>query len=198
MGELGGSSLSPFTITNTGSDSFTITTTGGKGKIEGKQDGFAAVFMQLPANQNFEASAHVKVNAMGDSKQAAFGMMLRDDIYINYTAKDGLVLNSNYLAAAALTNNGAATTAIFSRIDTALVKSGNTVDVAANSEYDIKIKRVGQEVELTFGNATETITDKALTAVDQEYDYLCLFAIRNFGVTFTNVEVKLTGISQGA
>ncbi len=198
MGELGGASLTPFTITNTGSDSFTITTTGGKGKIEGKQDGFAAVFMQIPANKNFEATAHVKVNTMGSEKQAAFGMMLRDDIYINYTAKDGLVLNSNYLAAGALTNDGAATTAIFRRVNTTLTKSGNTADVAANSEYDIKIKRVGQEVELTFGEATETVTDVALTAVDHDYDYICLFAIRNFAVTFTNVKVEFTGDSQGA
>ncbi len=198
MGELGGSSLDPFTITCTDESTFSITCTGGKGKIQGSSDGFASVFRQIPMNKNFTASATVKVNAMGGTQQAAFGMMLRDDIYMNKTAKQGLVLNSNYVAAGALTNKEAATTAIFSRENKKLNKSSNTVTLEAGSVVEVSIVRVGQTVTVKFGSATQVYTDFDFGAVDNGNMYLCLFATRDFGVEFTNVQFTVTGESQGA
>lgn len=199
MGNIGGDDLTPFTITNTGDNAFSITCTKGKGKIASGEDGFASVFRQIPIGKDFEASAIATVKTMGGVKQAAFGMMLRDDIYINKTSKkDALTLKSNYVAAGALTNEDADTTAIFSRKSTTLNKSKNTVTLAAEQQIEISIKKVGQEVTLKFGDVTEKFTDFDFRSTDTDYMYLCLFATRDFAVDFTNVQFEITGDSQGA
>ena len=74
-----------------------------RGKFAGAQDGFGAAFMQIEADMNFTASATVKVKKMSSSanNQSGFGMMLRDDIYVNKYLPS---LSTNYIAAGVLLN----------------------------------------------------------------------------------------------
>lgn len=203
MGEVGGSDTTKnFTITYA-NETFTIGSKEDKGKIAGGEsgvDGFPAAFMQIDATKNFKASATVKIIGLGSGEkiansQSAFGMMLRDDIYLGKTSKDGLILNSNYVAAGAFAKTNGA---IFARENGELKYEKNNVTVEVGSTFEVSIERVGQVVTVKFDSFAKTYTDFDFLAVDDEYMYLCLFATRNITAEFTNVKFEETGISQGA
>lgn len=200
MGVLGGDSKVSQYTTTYADGKFSLSTDKGS-KFAGSQDGFGAAFVQISVNDNFTASAHVKLTGVGSNavKQAGFGMMLRDDILID---KNDTTLASNFVAAGLITNSGVEN-AIFSRTSSsALTKESNTSTYAVNSEYDVSITRVGQTVTVTFADGTNTFTktytDFDFVARDNDYMYLCLFANRSFNVEFTNVQFEITGTSQGA
>lgn len=200
MGTLGGGSKVSQYETTYADGKFSLVTGSGS-KFAGSQDGFGAAFVQISANDNFTASAHVKLTGVGTSavKQAAFGMMLRDDILIDVNDS---TLASNFVAAGLITNSGVEN-AIFSRSSSAaLTKESNTSSYAVGSEYDVSIERIGQTVNVTFADGTNTFTktytDFDFVARDNDYMYLCLFANRTFNVEFTNVQFEITGTSQGA
>lgn len=184
-------------------DKFTVADNGtsGSGKIASNADGFGAVFTQVDISKNFTASAKVKVVAFSNPsnpQQAAFGMMLRDDIYVN-TKSDNL--SSNYVAAAVLGNASAVN---FSRVSTSLDKknTSNNITVAVGSEYNVSITRAGQIMTCVFSDGTNSYTtefnDLSLVDVDSKNLYLCLFANRGFICEFSNVQFEITGESQGA
>ncbi len=195
MGELGGDKVTPFKILYA-DNTFTVgNESGDKGKITSDVDGFAAAFIQIPSNKNFTASATVKVKSMAITKgpnQAAFGMMIRDDIYIN---KRVTTLSSNYIAAGAF---GDGNSSIFSRESKSLNKvSGTSVTVAVDSVYNVSIKREGQKVTATFSDGVHDYSkeymDIFFNAVDSDNMYLCLFANRSIVAEFTNVQFEVTG-----
>ena len=193
MGALGGNSISPFEISYS-NGVFTVgNASGNKGKIEANADGFAAAFVQISVTKNFVSSATVKVKSHTKSNtQAAFGMMLRDDILVD-TPDDTLA--SNYVAAAALSKPGV----IFSRESGTLSSVKNSMDAfVVDSSYEISIERVGQTVKVKFGNIEATYTDFDFVARDNDYMYLCLFATRSTVVEFSNVVFNITGDAQGA
>ncbi|MCM1545678.1 MAG: GDSL-type esterase/lipase family protein [Clostridiales bacterium] len=192
FGDLGGSySASNLTATHSGG-TFTVAYAG-KGKIADGGDGYAAIFKQLPKDADFSISAHVKVTefiASTSENQAGFGIMLRDDIYVN-TVKASL--KTAYVTAGALTNSKGTDTAAFSRVNGSGVTKGTelSADVALNSEYDISMTKTGTTVTVTFGTVSETFTNISLTSVDSNYMYLCLFANRGIKAVFTDVNFSL-------
>lgn len=201
LGNIGGKKASSFTI-GYDSEKFTVGNPGGNnGKFDGNGDGFGAVFMQIDAKKNFTASAEVKVTAVGTDKpnQSGFGMMLRDDIYIDgvpadtYTGKE--IITSNYVTAGAMGDGSAV---LFSRENATLKKPGNSTAVTAGAVYNVSIERIGQTVNVTFGTFKQTFTDFDFIAVDNDYMYLCLFANRGLTCEFSNVRFEITGESQGA
>ena len=198
MGELGGDSISPFEISYADGIYTVGNATGNKGKIESKVDGFAAAFMQIEKDKNFTATATVKVKShTASNSQASFGMMLRDDIIID---KRDTTLASNYVSAGALSTKGV----IFSRenktlssVDKNMDSVGGNVFTVGNT-YELSITRVGQTVTGKFGTAEKVYTDFDFFARDNDYMYLCLYAVRSTVVEFSNVSVTITGTSQGA
>ncbi len=211
IGNIGGKKANLFTISYSQADSkFTVgNPDSNNGKIAGTEDGFGAAFVQIDKNKDFNASATVTVTAVaaGDkavTNQSAFGMMLRDDIYIDgvpeetYTGKEKIT--TNYVAAGVFAVDN---TALFSRENTTLTKETNAVNaVAVGSTYTVSINRVGQTVTTTISDGThdytKTYTDFDFVARDNDYMYLCLFANRGLVVDFTNVQFEITGDSQGA
>ena len=174
---------------------FTMETDTGS-KFAASQDGFGAIFVQIAENKNFKASAKVKATACAASKldnQVAFGMMLRDDIYID-TNHDTVA--SNFVSAG-VTAGGKAN---MSRTN-ALAYGGN-ITYALNTEYELSLERVGQVVTVTVKQGSTTVTTKhtdlSFVGVDNNYVYLCLFANRGLKVEFSNVAFEITGTSQGA
>lgn len=205
MGNIGGKKANTYTITHN-SGTFTVGNAGGNnGKFDGSGDGFGAAFVQVDVTKNFTASADVKVTAIGTDKpnQSGFGMMLRDDIYIDgepadtYTGKE--VITSNYVTAGVF---GDGSSALFYRESGELKKTSNTATVAVGSTYTVSIERIGQTVNVTFSdgthNYTTTHTDFDFVAADNNYMYLCLFANRGLVCEFSNVQFTITGDAQGA
>lgn len=193
FGDIGGDSKVSNFVLSYSNDTFTVGNDSNNGKFSSTADGFGAAFIQVDASKNFTASATVKIASLGSSanNQAGFGMMLRDDIYVNKNSK---TINSNFIAAGALCDGNA----MFSRSSaSALTKSGKTISVAENNTYTITITRLGQVVTSTLSDGTstltETYTDFDLTAIDNGYMYICLFANRGVKAEFTNVLFNITG-----
>lgn len=205
IGNIGGNKASNFSFTYSDSK-YTISNSGySNGKFDGNGDGFGTIFVQVDNKKNFTASATVTVKAIGTDKpnQSGFGMMLRDDIYIDgepagvYTGKE--VITSNYVTAGVF---GDGNSVLFGREGGTLNKPSNSTAVAVGSSYNVSIERIGQTVNVSFSNGTKTFTntytDFDFIAVDNDYMYLCLFANRGLNVEFTNVQFEITGDSQGA
>ena len=199
MGDVGGTKNFPnYTVKEEGGV-FTVGNHGDtSGKFAGASDGFGAAFIQIDAKKNFTASATVKIKSLSAdaNNQSGFGMMLRDDIYIDVSTN---TINSNYVAAGAFKVGGA----IFSRTKTdAITKEGNATTVATDAIYNVSITRLGQRVTVTFNDGTndysKEYTDFDFVAVDNNYMYLCLFANRGIVCEFSNVQFEITGDAIGA
>lgn len=183
-----------------------------KGKISSTSEGIAFAFKQLSINDNFEFSAEAKVTTAlsADAKalqQRAFGIMLRDACWLPSASFDtnNSALISNYVAAGILQEKATSTVINYSRDNEAsYTKSGNSLSsgYAENDTATFSIKRVGQSVEVKtiYKGVTYTTNylDFDFVAKDAEYIYVGMYAARGTVVEFTNVNLTITGQSQGA
>lgn len=167
-----------------------------KGKFSSTSDGLAYLFKQVDASKNFTLTAKAKVLTAANTKQAGFGLMLRDDVYL--PIKDASV-KGNFIAGGFLCDSSSMT-AIFTRdSDSKITKSNNSISslYVANDEAIFTIERLGQKVTVTVeykGNTyKEEYLDFPLTSKDTEYMYIGMFANRGTTVEFTNVVFTITG-----
>lgn len=174
-----------------------------KGKFSSKTDGFAFVFRQVEADKNFSLTVTATIiKAPSSVNQAGFGLMLRDDVYINATSQDSSIV-SNYVTAGVL-GGSSGTTVLFSRENTSLNKGTAFVNAAfaAGDTFTMTIERIGQSVTVTvvYGDTTYTDTyyDFDFFAKDTEYMYVGMFANRGTIVEYTNVAFTELGDSMGA
>jgi hypothetical protein len=172
-----------------------------KGKFQNADDGFAFLFRQVEANKNFTLTVSGKIIYTGSTKQAGFGLMLRDDCIIGQSATGSV--NTNYVTAGFLCNDSNMSVNFY-RENATLKKGSATVSslAAVDDEFTMTIERVGQSVTVTvvYGGQTYTSThvDFDFFAVDTGYMYVGMFANRGTVVEFSNVEFTITGESQGA
>lgn len=164
----------------------------GNGKFSSSTDGMAAIFMPIDATKNITAEVTATVTSAGSAdKQSSFGLMLRDDIYID-TYDAGI--KSNYVSAGVL-NSGA----IFSMKNEIRSSTVGAASIAETS-YTLRIVKEGTSITATViqgSNAPVTQTYADTTAIslvesDEGSVYLCLYAVRNITVSFTNVNVTVS------
>ena len=171
-----------------------------KGKFADKNEGYAFLFRQVEADKNFKITATGKILYTGSTKQAGFGLMLRDDIYL--PTKNASII-SNYVSAGILCAESS-TTALFYRENTTLSKGQAFASSlpAVGDVYTFTIERVGQSVTVTVTCGDKTVStthyDFDFFAKDNGYMYVGMFANRGTVVEFTNVDFEITGTSQGA
>ena len=172
-----------------------------KGKFSSSSDGFAFLFTQVEADKNFTLTVTAKVIKTASTKQAGFGLMLRDDCIIDQTAAGTIA--TNYLTAGILANSSTEMYANFYRENGTLDK-GTKMDgmYAVDDVVTLTIERVGQTVTVTVVyngvTYTESYYDFDLFARDTKYMYVGMFANRGTVVEFSNVQFEVTGTSQGA
>lgn len=165
----------------------------GYSKFALSQDGFGAVFMQIEAGTNFTISATATIDSLVEGQttmynQSGFGIMLRDDIYIDTQYSN---LTSNYVVAGALCYGTGSVRTNFSRLDNTLDTGEELIDI---QEGDVV------QLELTYSNGYTTTTiivngveytrqyiDFDFTNVDEDYMYLCLVANRGTIVTYSDI-----------
>ena len=82
-----------------------------KGKVNSSSKGIAGVFTQISKTKNFVITCDALVTTEVDTKQEAFGLILRDDLYL--PVKDATI-KSNYVAAGMYTKD-ANTNIVYSR-----------------------------------------------------------------------------------
>ena len=172
-----------------------------KGKFENASDGFAFLFRQVEADKNFKLTVSAEILYTGSTKQAGFGIMLRDDCVIDQTATGSI--STNYVTAGLLCNDSNMN-ANFYRENSTLNKGSSAIGSLAKvgDTYTFTIERVGQSVTVTVEHNgesfTKTFVDFDFLARDSQYMYIGMFANRGTVVKFTNVNFTITGISQGA
>ena len=172
-----------------------------KGKFSSSSDGFAFLFTQVAADKNFKITVTGKVLKTASTKQAGFGLMLRDDCLINQTAASTVA--TNYITAGIYADSSTKMMANFYR-ENGTFHKGETMDgmYAVGDVVTFTIERIGQTVHVTVEyNGVEYNTihyDFDLFAKDGDYMYVGMFANRGTVVEFTNLQFEITGESQGA
>lgn len=197
FGSIGGNpSTDYFKVEQNGENSFTV---GGltydgktKGKITGSEEGIAMAFTQLASNKTFEITAEVTIDEYYNNNQTGFGIMVRDDIYID-TNNAGIL--SNYAAAGCY---GTPTSAniLYTRVNTVLTPVNTGKMLNTSTIHTLSVKRDGETVIVTFDDMTKSFPDFELRAKDNGYMYICLYATRGTTVTFNNIVYNVTGESQ--
>ena len=203
FGDTGGDPASAgnrYYATETSEGIFKVGNDKGKGKFASGSDGFAFLFTQVEADKNFKISVTATILTTASTKQAGFGLMLRDDVYLPINDSS---ITSNYVTAGILCEESS-TNALFKRENASLSK-GQAFDSglpAVGDVYTMSIERVGQSITVTVTKGDKTVTtthyDFDLFAKDGSYMYVGMFANRGTVVEFTNLEFEITGTSQGA
>ena len=172
-----------------------------KGKFSSSSDGFAFLFRQVEADKNFKLTVTGTITKTATTKQAGFGIMLRDDCIIDQTAAGTIA--TNYLTAGVYADSSTKMMANFYRENGSFHK-GETMNgmYAVGDVFTFTIERIGQTVHVTIvyngTTYTESYYDFDLFARDGEYMYVGMFANRGTVVEFTDLSFEITGESQGA
>ena len=90
FGNVGGNdkiSGGDFTATVDGQN-ITLGVTNNRGKIASTVDGLMMYYVKLPAGTNFTLTAKATVNSLAKNNQVSFGLMARDEMYIDTSISD--------------------------------------------------------------------------------------------------------------
>lgn len=162
------------------------------GKISAVTDGIAMYYKKIPVNVNFTLKAKMTINDYFYNNQVSFGLMVRDDMYIDKVTPD--ILGDYVAAAPLLLTHENAPANCFARKSGKLVYGGTcTRGYKPGETVKVQIESTSDGYACTFGDET-TITggfDFKLTALDPENVYLCMFAARNADVTFSDVRLDI-------
>lgn len=166
-----------------------------RGKIASTVDGLMMYYVQLPAGTSFTLTAKATVNSLAKNNQVSFGLMARDDLYLDTSISDPI---GDYVAVGTR-NQGAVN--CFGRKSGALYDgpaaavtygAGDTVELTLTGTADGYTLRYGDNEVVSAG------FDYPLTANDPDYIYVGLYVARNADVTFRDVQLTTTGTSTGA
>lgn len=161
------------------------------GKISQSTDGIAMYYQAVPSNRNFTLSADITINQMDANNQASFGLMVRDDVYLDTVLKDTL---GDYVAAAPLMMGSNPVWNCFARKNGQLVQGGMlTKGYNAGDTVHVSIRKGPDGYTCQFGDNAPISAgfDFPLTTLDAQNVYAGLFVARSVDVTFRNVNLVL-------
>lgn len=160
------------------------------GKIAAVSDGIAMYYKKIPADRPFIVRAKAVIHDYFLNDQVSFGLMVRDDCYVDKTTAD--ILGDYVAAAPLLLTHGAQCWNCFARKSGELVKGGIcTRAYKPGDVVELQIESTQDGYACTFGKE-QTITggfDFRLTSIDAENVYAGMFVSRNADVTFTDIEL---------
>lgn len=161
------------------------------GKIAAVSDGIAMYYQQISSQTQFVLTADMVINDYFSNDQVSFGLMARDDVYVDYATAD---LLGDYVAAAPLLlTHGESAVNCFARKSGILTNGGTcTKAYKPGDMIHLRMENTADGFACTFGDE-KTITggfDFALTAIDPKHIYVGMFVARNADVTFKNVSFK--------
>ncbi len=161
------------------------------GKISTTTDGIAMYYQAVPADRNFTLSADVTIHHLDPNNQASFGLMVRDDIYVDTVTSDTL---GDYVAAGPLMLGSHEPWNCFARKNGALTQGGTASRIYQPGEIvHVEIRKTSDGYTCTFGDNAPVSAgfDFPLTTVDSEYVYAGMFVARSADVTFWNINLEL-------
>lgn len=168
------------------------------GKYHASADGIVGVFRQVDINDNFVMKAKAKIINLHSTKQTSFGLMLRDDMYLNQTSVRESTMN-NYISAGFLTLNVSMNVIFARECTTELNMSSNIIDgfYDLGDEALLEITRLGQSItaKVVYKGIQyiKNYMDFDLVAVDRDYCYIGLYSGCGTVVEYTDVEFEITG-----
>lgn len=159
------------------------------GKISAVTDGIAMYYKKVDVAEKFRLTAKVKVNSFYSNDQVSFGLMVRDDCYIDKCMPDIL---GDYVAAAPLCiTRGKDTVGTFARRSGKLVYGPETdFAIEEGKEYNLELASSQDGYMARFADGPQVTGgyDFKLTAIDAKHVYVGLFASRNVDVTFSDIK----------
>ena len=177
-----------FVLEQTAEHAMHLAVKGDCGKISVVTDGIAMYYRKVPVDKNFRLTATMEIRDYFYNDQVSFGLMVRDDVYIDRQMPDIL---GDYVAAAPLfLTRRVQAVNCFARKSGVLTeggtmhrayKPGDVVTVELASTGDGYMARFGEEPAVTGG------FDFQLTAVDPKHVYVGMFAARNVDVVFRDI-----------
>lgn len=159
------------------------------GGIEQGSDGIAMYYREVPSSANFILSADVTINAYNASVLNSFGLMVRDDIYLDTVVNDTL---GDYVAAGQLQLSSASPWNCFARKNGQLTSGGTASRVyKAGETVHVEIRKGADGYTCVFGDNAPVSAgfDFPLTAIDSDHVYVGMFVARSADVTFKNVNL---------
>lgn len=161
------------------------------GKIAASSDGLAMYYQQIPSNRNFIFSADVTINYLEKANQNSFGLMVRDDIYLDTVINDTM---GDYVAAGPLQMASDQPWNCFARKNGQLISGGAASRIYNPGEtVHLEIRKGPDGFTCIFGDNYPVSAgfDFPLTAIDSEYVYAGIFVSKSADVTFRNVSLIL-------
>ncbi|MBR6637778.1 MAG: carbohydrate esterase family 12 protein, partial [Lachnospiraceae bacterium] len=193
FGDVGGNpSTANQTLETDANGNMHIAVANNKGKISSSTDGIAMYYYKIPADASFTLTADMTINAFDNNNQVAFGLMVRDAMYIDVNSKDynGDSVNAAFFKVADGGYNG------YARKDGSLMSggklsraynAGETVTLTLSGTADGYATKIGEEEAVSGG------FDFKLTNFDKDYVYIGMYAARNADVTFSNIKLIVNG-----
>ncbi len=169
-------------------DAITLTVNKNCGKIASGSDGMIFYYTKLPVGTRFTLSAKARIEGFAANNQVSFGLMVRDDLYIDKYVASTM---GDYVAAG-VRNQGKIVN--FGRKSSSLVGEPpvNAIELSAGTEVDLKIVGTKEGFALTYGPETVSAGfDYALTGIDSDNIYAGFYAVRNCSVTFSDVSLVI-------
>lgn len=159
------------------------------GQIAPGSDGIAMYYQAVPADRNFTLTADVTINALNNTNLNSFGLMVRDDIYLDTVLNDTL---GDYVAAGPLMSASAQPWSCFARKNGQLI-SGSYASrtYSAGETVHMEIRKSSDGYTCVFGDNPPVSAgfDFPLTALDSGNVYVGMFIARGADVTFRNVNL---------
>lgn len=172
-----------------------IAVSNNKGKIASTSDGIAMYYYKVPAKSKFTLTAKAKINKLALNDQVSFGLMARDEMYVDYNTMEAL---GDYVVAGPLklTKTGNVWNC-FARKSGALIKGGICANsISVGDTVNLSIQSNSDGYACTFGNEA-TITggfDFSLTSIDPNYVYVGMFVARNAEITYSDIKLVVDGV----
>lgn len=181
-----------YTLESFGEDSVRIAVRNNHGKIAAVSDGIAMYYTKVPADKCFVLTAKAVINDYFLNDQVSYGLMVRDDMYVDMQTAD--ILGDYVAAAPLLITHGEHAVNCFARKSGELIyggrcdkayKPGEVIELRIESTSDGYACTLGQEQTITGG------FDFKLLTVDPESVYVGMFVSRNADVTFYDIRLEI-------
>ena len=180
-----------FVLETTESGGMHLAVKNNSGKISPVTEGIAMYYKAVSTQKNFKLSATLRIRDYFSNDQVSFGLMVRDDMYIDSVTSD--ILGDYVAAAPLLLTKKAEAVNCFARKNGVLIyggtvtgeyRPGDVVKVRLESTDDGYMAQFGEEKEITGG------FDFKLTAIDPEHVYVGMFVARNADVVFEDIRFE--------
>ncbi|MGN1024127.1 MAG: GDSL-type esterase/lipase family protein [Lachnospiraceae bacterium] len=167
------------------------------GKIEQSSDGIAMYFVRIPAGRSFSLSGRVRLESFETAGFAAvpagFGVMARDEIYLN--EENGSLLGDYVAGGIAFrpgVENGSNT---FARRDGRLRFGGGELErlPRIGEEWEMEVFTTGDGYGARVGKHSPVLAgyDFALTRIDPDFVYIGFFAARTIRITVRDIRLVM-------